>query len=236
MKKYNLYSIVLVILLFIWVLGDITRFLYAMPLSHNAYPILPFNVYPCYIRGANRDCNIMEGIFEMREYSEDCENISRRVERSSELDSMCFYSLLQYTWKNDSLMMQMSLKDGSKCWLLASPASSSEYKCALRKLDTSEINNTFFTVDLETSTLRDFFRKFDVHVALLAAYLYYAMHAILTIAIVVLAIRSIVLLKKYYYKITLGKGVAQKIAYLLIPFLPFITWVGLKIMTYVMVM
>ncbi len=50
MKNHNYCFIILWIITAIVVFGDIFKFLYAEPYSFNTYPILPFNVYPSYVR------------------------------------------------------------------------------------------------------------------------------------------------------------------------------------------
>lgn len=134
MKKK--YFFTLWIVTAIVLLGDIINFLYAEPYCFNSYPILPFNARPSYCRGTNRYCNSMEGIFEMGEYSDECFTIKPWIERPCELDSLCLYSVLQYAWKKDSLLMEVSLADGSKRWLLASPASSTKHMCKLQEVVT----------------------------------------------------------------------------------------------------
>ena len=128
MKRYNYCFITLWVITAIVVCGDIFGFLYAEPYNFNAYPILPFNVHPSYARGTHRLSYSMEGIFEMEEYSDEGGKLKTWVERPHELDSLCIYSVIQYAWTNDSLLMEISINDGSTKWLLASPASSNNIR------------------------------------------------------------------------------------------------------------
>ena len=159
--KRNNYFYALWIVVSIVVLGDIVNFLYAGTYCFNAYPILPFNVYPSYCRGTNRYCNSMEGIFDMGEYTDECEMIEPWIERPRELDSLCIYSILKYAWKKDSLLMEVSIKDGSTRWLLASPASSSKYKCKLQEIKTpsSDYIKSYHRITLYADTPKR--RTFD---------------------------------------------------------------------------
>lgn len=138
---------------------DIYNYMHAIFPAFNAYPILPFNVSPSYVRGANRMCYSMDRIFDMPEYSDIPEIIMTWVEHSPKLDSLCIYSVTQYAWKKDSLLMEVLLKDNTKRWLLASPPSSSEYRCKLQEVVISEIKNlpSYHKVSLANNCREKFF-------------------------------------------------------------------------------
>ena len=71
MKKYRICSRIMCMFVVIVLTCDIYNFMYGNP-AFNAYPILPFNASPSYIRGVNRLCYTMDMIFDMPEYVDIC--------------------------------------------------------------------------------------------------------------------------------------------------------------------
>ena len=200
----------------------------------------------------------MEGILEMDEYSDECVRINDWVKHSPELDSLCIYSVTQYAWKKDSLLMEVSLEDNSKRWLLASPVSSkmhkrkrqvmglsstlyiiekpsNAYTCKLQVVETPSRKRLFSycNVKLEDNTLGKILRHLDVHVALLIGYTLFALYLAMIISIIVLNIMCIVLLKRHFEEISSAEGVGLQILYTLAPLLPTVVWISLRIMTYI---
>ena len=233
-KRYHKYCLALVLMVIAIVLGDFYKFLYASPFRFNTYPILPFYVSPSYVRGTNRYCHSMEGIFEMGEYSEECEKTESWVEKSHEIDSLCIYSVLQYAWKTDSLLMEVSLDDGCKRWLLASPASTPKYRCRLQEVKEPCDENllSYFNVKLEDNAWDRFLRHFDVNTAYIIYLSLSIIYHSLFIMTFVLNIICVILLAKYYDEITFKESFLVKIIDICIPIIPSVVWICIRIMTY----
>ena len=235
MKKYYILCISIMISVMILISTNIYLFLHGS-VSLHAYPILPFNVYPNSIRGTNRlHCYVMEGIFDIREYSDECANIRTEVERFSELDSLCLYSVLQYAWKKDSLLMEVSLDDNSKRWLLASPASTNSYRCKLQKVDipSREYLSTYHNVKLVDNSFIKILRKLDVHWAFAIAYSLFILYGLLHLLVIILSIYGVVYAVKHRNEIMAEKVMLKKVLYICAPIFPIVTWVILRLMTYI---
>lgn len=231
MEKYNKVCISLLLMAMLLVSIDVCKFLYALPLSY-AYPILPFNTYPSFVRGTNR--HRMNGILDIREYSDVCGMIGMHVENPQKLDSLCIYSVLQYAWKKDSLLMEVSLADNSRRWLLASPASSSEYKCKLQEEDIRKID--FFTwhnVKLEDHLFQRIFRQTELHVALGIAVMLLAIYVTLIISTIVLNIWCVIYAVKHRDDIDAEQIIAKRLIYIYAPIFPFVIWVLCRVLTFI---
>lgn len=140
MKALRIWSIVMCVLVLLFVLMDIYGFFYALYPSYGDYPILPFGAKPYYARVLNDTGRyVMEPIIEADEYSEKEQYafISDRVQKSSALDSLQIVSIVQYSWKKDSLLLEVILANKSVKWLLASPAISTDanYICQLQEIE-----------------------------------------------------------------------------------------------------
>ena len=228
MKRYNYCFITLWVITAIVVCGDIFGFLYAEPYNFNAYPILPFNVHPSCVRGTHRLSYSMEGIFEMEEYSDEGGKLKTWVERPHELDSLCISSVIQYAWTNDSLLMEISINDGSTKWLLASPASSKNYRCKLQEI--AAPNNSDFSswhnIRLHNNGLT-FYMQF----------LYFILHIILLLSIPILNMICLILTIMACYKHNIVWANAyQKFFYILFygctTVMPITIWKALREITF----
>lgn len=222
MKHFYFYALWIVTA--IVVLGDVVNFLYAGSYCFNAYPILPFNVRPSYCRGTNRYCNSMEGIFDMGEYTDECETIEPWIERSHELDSLCIYSVLKYAWRKDSLLMEISIKDGSTRWLLASPASSAKYKCKLQEIATPNSDNlsSYHMITLYADKPNK--RAFDALMELVLT----SINIFLTISIIVLNLICLILTIKYCVELDTSDIILKKIY--LVMFMVFTTFMPIIVL------
>lgn len=234
-KKYYILCVSIVLLVTLLVLTNICLFLYAS-FSFNAYPILPFSVCPNSIRGTNRlNCYSMEGIFDIYEYSDDCGTIRSEIERHSDLDSLCIYSVLQYAWKKDSLLLEVSLDNNSNIWLLASPASSKNYRCKLQIADmpSREYLSTYHNIKLVDNTFIGLLRKLDANWAFAICYSLVVLYGILHLFLIVLNVWVGVYAVKYRDLIMTEKVMLKKALYICAPALPIVTWIILRLVTYI---
>lgn len=224
----------MVLLVMLLVCASICRFLYAS-FAYNAFPILPFNVRPSQISGKNNICYTMEGIFDFYEYSEECGRIQQCIEKSQELDTLCIFSVLQYAWKKDSLLMEVSLKDGSNRWLLATPTSSDGYKCKLVEvgIPINERMAGYCNIKLENNALQIFLKRIDIRVALVLCYTLCILYGILVISLIIMEIGCLSFVIKYYNYIKNDTpGIQIKKIYVYTPMIPVIVWILLRVLTY----
>ena len=231
--KGHYYFFALWIVTALVVLGDVCNFLYAEPYCFNLYPILPFHTYPSYCRGTNRYCISMEGIFDMGEYTDKCGTIKPWIERPSELDSLCVYSVLQYAWKKDSLLMKVSLADNSTRWLLASPASSPKYKCKLQEVmpHNSDNLNGYHKITLYIQEPTK--RVMDALIELLLSITY----LILLFSIPILNIICLVYAFKNYDKfnkahVEIRQKIYSIVFYVCTVIMPFVVWLIIRIISH----
>ena len=236
MKKYRICSIVMCMFVVFFLTCDIYNYMHAIFPAFNAYPILPYNAYPSYIRGANRLCYSMDGIFGMPEYVEDiCDQIRPWVEHSPELDSWCVYSLTQYAWKKDSLLMEVSLKDNSRRWLLALPPSSSEYRCKLQEVELMGIQNlsSYHRVSLANNHLSTFCDAigFSFQTQLYIDYALAIGYFLMILSIPILNVVCLILLIKYFKEIN-AEAVIYKVFDVCALVFPCITLICLRVITH----
>lgn len=228
MKNYNYCFILLWIITAIVVFGDILKFLYAEPYSFNTYPILPFNVYPYYVRGTNRLSYTMEGIFDMGEYSDEGGTLKTWIERPHELDSLYIYSVLQYAWAKDSLLMEVSMDNGSTRWLLASTASSKKYRCKLQEVENpdSAYLSSLYNIKLHNNDLIYCMQS-----------LFSILHIILLISVPILNVICLILTIIACYKhnmvwANICRKVFGIVFYVCTTIMPITVWKALRVITF----
>lgn len=231
--KYKCFFIALWIMVPLFVVMDIFAFLYGEPYSFNSYPILPFNVQPSYVRGIHRLCYTIDGIFESPVCADNCETIPIWIENPQGLDSLCIYSVLQYAWKKDSLLMEVSLSDSSTRWLLASPASSKQHKCKLQEVAISDnqLPLTFHSITLQHKDPNKG-HLFEA-VWLLQAIFY----IILLISIPILNVLCLILTIRAFSKLKIKAADAHReiiciLLYVCTTIMPIIVWNILRAQTY----
>lgn len=236
MKKYRICSRIMCMFVVIVLTCDIYNFMYGNPAAFNAYPILPFNASPSYVRGVNRLCYTMDMIFDMPEYVDICMPISTLVEYSPELDSLCIHSVTQYAWKKDSLLMEVSLKDDSRRWLLASPSSLSEYICKLQEIEILDIKNfsAYHRVTLANNHLETFFNaiglSFDTQLYINRVFAIGYLLMILSIPI--LNVVCLILFIKYFKEIHAEAAIYKKVFDVCALIFPCITLICLRVITH----
>ena len=234
MKKYRICSIVMCAFVVIVLTCDIYNYVHAIFPAFNAYPILPFNARPSYVRGANRMCYSMDRILDMPEYCDIPEIINTWVEHSPKLDSLCIYSVTQYAWKKDSLLMEVSLKDNTMRWLLASPPSLSEYRCKLQEVAISDIKNlsSYHKVSLANNYRGNLFDAIglDLETQLYIEYALAIGYLLMILAIPVLNVVCLILLIKYRNEIdaVLYKRILDVCALIF----PIVVLIGVRIITF----
>ena len=236
MKKYRICSITMCTIVAIFLTCDFYNYMHAIFPAFNAYPVLPFNASPSYIRGVDRSCYSMERIFGMPEYTDICMPIITWVEHSPALDSLCVNSVTQYAWKKDSLLMEVSLQDGSRQWLLASSPSSFEYRCKLQEVEIQNLPSlsSYHRVSLANNHLSTFFDAIGLSFRT-QLYIDYALaisYFLMLLSILVLNIVCLVLSVKYFKEINAEKVIYKKVLYLCTLIFPIIIFIIGRIITH----
>lgn len=235
MKKYRICSIVMCMFVVFFLTCDIYNYMHAIFPAFNAYPILPYNAYPIYVRGSNRICYSMGRIFAMPEYADVPETIRPWVEHSPELDSLYIYSVTQYAWKKDSLLLEVSLKDNTKRWLLASPPSSAEYRCKLQEVELMGIQNlsSYHRVSLANNHLSTFCDAigFSFQTQLYIDYALAIGYFLMILSIPILNVVCLILLIKYFKEIN-AEAVIYKVFDVCALVFPCITLICLRVITH----
>ena len=238
MKAFCRCGVAACVLLIFIVFFDVYNYTHAIIPSFNSYPMLPYNAYPLYVRGTNRTCYTMEEVIGMFEYSNACGYIESWVERSDEVDSLCIYSVLQYGWKKDSILMEVILEDDSRRWLLVSPPSCKDYTCKLEEVDiTKNIElSSFHLIRLVTQywnwernqSILMSPNESEVYIKLILIIIY----GLSIISIIILNIVCLVLGIMHYKEIFAAKNTFRKIMYICIPVIPTLAYIILRMITY----
>lgn len=237
MKAYRRVSIALLLNLALFIMIDIWGFLHGV-FSLNLYPILPFNAYPSISRGTQT--YDMWHIIVRGDYSNTCATIGAYAQSSPEVDSLCIYSISQYAWKKDSLLMEVVLQDESKQWIMASPLQKSHLiKCQLNLVPTPTDKelSAYHRIQLDNSELREFIKKLNLNDS---ALLHLTLGVIITyglllLSIPVLWILSIILGIIQYSRTTKENGnIYRNITYIIIPLIPLIVIILLRIFKFTM--
>lgn len=233
MKSYRICGIALLLMVFTLISCDIYKFLHGYLLSFY-YPILPFKTYPSDIRGTGRVCYSMEGIIGFLEYTDECAIIEDDVDRTHDIDSLCIYSVSQYAWKRDTLLIAVSLEDGSEQWLCASPSLLEEYKCQLKKIDTPDTKylSSFHLVHLKDEPLVVFLNKYNQNLRVILLGTLITLYFGIIIGVLVLHVICIVFAIMKMENIGKERNILWKIFYISVPFVPIVIFAILIFMRF----